>query len=170
MIYVIQAESGKETDICRQLNEKGSLAYVPRRELILRRNAGWTKVINILFPSYVFIDCDYSPELHHAVKSIEGVIRFLGAPSPIGGNEEEFMRMMFNDGKVIPVSSAEIGTDGSIKILSGFLSGRSHYIKYWNIRQRKALAVIRFGGKNHRVNFGVDFMRNPSAVITRRVR
>jgi len=157
MIYVIQTESGKETDICRQLNEKGSRAYVPRRELILRRNAGWTKVINILFPSYVFIDCDYSPELHHAVKSIDGVIRFLGAPSPIGGNEEEFMRLLFNSGEPVPMSTAEIGRDGSVEVTSGFLVGRSHYIKYWNVRQRKALAEIRFGGKAHRVNFGVEY-------------
>ena len=159
MIYVIQTESGKEMDIRRELIKNDIRAFVPMRELLIHRNAGWSKAVNIMFPSYVFIECEYSAELHHKVKSIDGVIRFLGEPSPIGGSEEEFMRMMFNGGKVIPVSSAEIGTNGSIKILSGFLAGRSHYIKYWNIRQRKALAVIRFGGKNHRVNFGVDYIR-----------
>ena len=159
MIYVIQVESGKETDICRQLNQKGFRAYVPQRELIIRRNAGWTKIVNILFPSYVFIECRYSPKVHHEVKNIDGVIRFLGTPSPIGGDEEEFMRMMFNGGKTIPVSSAEIGSGGSVKVTSGFLVGRSHFIKYWNVRQRKALAVIRFGGKVHRVNFGVEYTR-----------
>ena len=161
MIYVIQTESGKEIDIKNRLNDIGIRSYVPMREIIIRRNAGWTKNINILFPSYVFLECRYTPELHHEVKKIGGVIRFLGSPSPIGSGEEEFMRMMFNDGNIIPESRAEIDRDGNIRITGGFLIGRTQYIKYWNVRQRKALAEIRFGGKVHRVNFGVDYTMIP---------
>lgn len=159
MIYVIQVESGNEPAVRDKLTAKGLCAYVPMRELLLRRNAEWTKAVNVMFPSYVFLECEYSYELHHRVKGIDGVIRFLGAPSPIGGDEEGFMRMMFNDGKIIPVSSAFVHADGSVTITGGWLLGKEQYVQHWNIRQRKALAVIRFGGKTHRVNFGVDFTK-----------
>jgi transcription antitermination factor NusG len=159
MIYVIQTESGKELQIRQELLCENISAYVPMRELILRKNAGWTKVINLLFPSYVFLDCEYSPELHHKVKSIDGVIRFLGTPSPLRAHEEEFMRLLFNDGQIIPGSTAEVDSGRNVTVRGGGLLGKEQYVTYYNIRQKKAAAEIYFGGKKHRINVGVDYIK-----------
>ena len=159
MIYVLQTESGMEMNIRSKLLRENISAYVPRRELILRKNAGWTKVVNLLFPGYVFLECDYTPELYHRIKPIDGVVRFLGAPSPIRAAEEEFMRLLFNGGEVIPQSEAEVNSGGKVTVTGGWLVGKEQYITKYNVRQKKASAEITFGGIKHRINFGVEFTR-----------
>ncbi|MGN0696097.1 MAG: transcription termination/antitermination NusG family protein [Oscillospiraceae bacterium] len=159
MIYVLQTESGMEMNIRAKLLRENISAYVPRRELILRKSAGWTKVVNLLFPGYVFLEFDYTPELYHKIKPIDGVVRFLGAPSPIRAAEEEFMRLLFNSGEVIPQSEAEVDSSGKVTVTGGWLLGKEQYITKFNVRQKKASAVITFGGIKHRINFGVDYIR-----------
>ena len=159
MIYVIQAESGKEANICTKLARDNISAYAPARSLIIHKSAGWTKIINLLFPGYVFIDCDYSTELHRQVKRTDGVIRFLGQPTPISASEEEFMRLMINDGQVIPESTAEVDSDGKVTFTDGWLKGKEQYITYYNIRQKKASVEIYFGGRKHKANLGVDYVK-----------
>lgn len=159
MIYVLQTESGMEMNIRAKLLRENISAYVPRRELILRKNAGWTKVVNLILPGYVFIECDYSAELYHRIKPIDGVVRFLGAPSPIRAAEEDFMRLLFNGGEVIPQSEAEVDISGKVTVTGGWLVGKEQYITKFNVRQKKASAEITFGGIKHRINFGVDYIR-----------
>lgn len=159
MIYVIQTETGKETHICSLLQREKITAYVPRRSLIIHKQAGWTKIINVMFPGYVFLDIDYSPELYHTVKNIIGVIRFLGEPSPIRHSEEAFMRILFNNGKIIPESSAAVDKDGNVTVTDGWLKGKEKYVTYWNIRQKKASVTVTFGGKRRRANIGVTYTK-----------
>ncbi len=159
MIYVIQTETGKETHICAVLKREKISAYVPRRSLIIHKRAGWTKIINVMFPGYVFLDIDYLPELYHTVKNIEGVIRFLGEPSPIFQEEEAFMRLLFNGGEMISVSSATVDKDGNITVTDGWLKGKEKYVTYWNIRQKKASVTVTFGGKRRRANVGVTYTK-----------
>lgn len=159
MIYVIQVETGREREICSALVRKDIPAYAPARSLIVRKSAGWTKIVNLLFPGYVFVDDDYSVGLHLAVQKVPGVIRFLGKPTPIRKEEEEFIRLMFNGGEVISESTAEIDSDGSITITDGWLKGKEQYITYYNVRQKKASVEVRFGGIKHKANLGVDYIR-----------
>lgn len=159
MIYVIQVESGKEMNVCAKLARENISAYAPSRSLIIRKSAGWTKIINLLFPGYVFLDEEYSTDLHRKIKKTDGVIRFLGAPTPIRASEEEFMRMMINGGQTISESKAEIDSDGNITITDGWLKGKEKYITYYNIRQKKASVEISFGGQRHKANLGVEYIR-----------
>ena len=159
MIYVLQTESGMEMNIRAKLLRESIPAYVPQRELILRKSAGWTTVVNLILPGYVFIECDYSAELYHRIKPIDGVVRFLGAPSPIRAAEEDFMRLMFNGGEVIPQSEAEVDSSGKVTVTGGWLVGKEQYITKFNVRQKKASAEITFGGIRHRINFGMDYIR-----------
>lgn len=161
MIYVIQTETGAEMLIRAKLLRESISAYVPRRSLIIHKSAGWTKIINVMFPGYVFLDIEYNAETYHKIKPVDGVIKFLGKPSPvpIGANEEEFMRLLFNGGEIIPESKADVGRDGSITVTEGWLTGKEKYVTYWNIRQKKAAVTVCFGGKRHRANVGVEYTR-----------
>ena len=112
-----------------------------------------------MFPGYVFLDIDYNAETYHKIKPVDGVIKFLGKPSPvpISADEEEFMRLLFNDGEIIPESKADVGRDGNITVTEGWLLGKEKYVTYWNIRQKKAAVIVCFGGKRHRANVGVEY-------------
>ncbi len=67
MIYVVFVQPSKELRVRMELERKGFKAYVPRRELTIHKSGLWTKIINIIFPGYVFVEMDYSPENHIAV-------------------------------------------------------------------------------------------------------
>lgn len=116
MIYVVQTIPAGEEKACFKLERAGISAFVPKRELTIRKGGVWFGTVDILFPGYVFVECDYCPETHYTVKGIPEILRFLGDPTPITGAEEDFMRLMFNGGYPLSASRAIIDDDGSIKI------------------------------------------------------
>ena len=62
MIYVLQIQTGKETEVCASLKHIGIKAYAPCERIIIRRGGLWTKMLKLLFPGYVFTDIEYSAE------------------------------------------------------------------------------------------------------------
>lgn len=162
MVYVLQVQPHKELNVCSGIKRHGITAYSPRRELVIHKNGLWTKVINTLFPGYVFMVGEYTPEIHHKVKSIDGVIRFLGSPSPLPKREADMILWLCNDGKVIEQSFALVNDNDIIIGFEGFLEGCEDNIAYLNRRQRKASVEVRFGGKIHRANLGIELKRADS--------
>lgn len=159
MIYVVQVTPASEAKVRAQLEREGVSAFVPRRELIIRKSGGWSKIIDVLFPSYVFIDCDYCPEIHYIVKSIPEVLRWLGKPTPVTGAEEKFLRLMFNGGIPIPESTALVDSERNVTVTGGWLLDNTQYIRGYNIRKKRALMDIYFGGRIHRTSVGVEFTK-----------
>lgn len=156
MIYVIQVTPSKEMKVCTELIRDGIEAYVPRRELLIHKSGLWTKVINILFPGYVFIQMDYSAKLHIKVKHTDYVLRFLGSPTPLPQKEAALMEWLFNGGEIIKQSVALVNDDGFCIGYEGFLHGYEDRVTYFNKRQCKASVEVRFGGKVHRANLGIE--------------
>lgn len=159
MIYVLQVSPCTENKACFQLEREGIKVYVPKRELMLHRHRTWENCEELLFPGYVFIECEYNSEIHHKVKSFNEIIRFLGSPSPIVGHEESFMRLMFNDGYPISESKAVRHQDGSVTITSGWLKGKESYISGYNVRKKRTYLEINFGDKIHRTSVWTDFTK-----------
>ncbi|MCI7234091.1 MAG: hypothetical protein MR546_09325, partial [Oscillospiraceae bacterium] len=106
-----------------------------------------------------FLDCDYCPEVHHIVKSVDGVLKWLGKPTPITGDEETFMRLIINGGVPIPESTADVDNDRNVTITGGWLMGNEQYITGHNFRKKRALLEIRFGGRLHRTSVGVEYTK-----------
>lgn len=156
MIYVIQVSPARELKVCAELKRLGFNAYVPRRELLIHKSGLWTKVINTLFPGYVFADMEYSAEHYHSVKGVDGVLRFLGSPSPLSPHEEELMKWLFNGGNVIEQSTALIDENGCCIGYEGFLHGYEDRVTYFNKRQKKASVEVKFGGRIHKANLGIE--------------
>ena len=83
MIYVLQVQTGKELAVRGQLLREGIAAEVPRERIIVRKGGLWSKMIKNLFPGYVFVDIDLTPEMFHRINPISGVIRFLGGDDTV---------------------------------------------------------------------------------------
>ncbi len=163
MIYVIQVQPSKELRVRAELIRKSILSYVPIRELLIHKSGLWTKTRDIIFPSYVFVEIDYSAELHHLIKQTDGVLKILGAPSPLPEYESEIMRWLFNDGEIIEQSNALIDDFGNCIGYEGFLSGQDDKITYLNKRQCKASVAVKFGGRVHKANLGIELKTAPKA-------
>lgn len=157
MIYVLQVMTGKELTVRKLLEQRSITAYVPRERILIRKGGLWSKMIKLLFPSYVFVDIDYCAETFHTINPIEGVIRFLGLPTPLPEREADIILWLANGGEVIEPSSVSV--DGGKIACGGFLEGHENDIKYLNVRQKKASVEVRFGGKVHRANIGIEIKK-----------
>ena len=157
MIYVLQVQTGKELTVRKLLEQQDIVAYVPRERIEIRKGGLWSKMIKLLFPSYVFVDIDYSAEMFHVINPISGVIRFLGLPTPLPEREANMILWLANDGEIIEPSPLTV--DGDNITCEGFLTGHEDDIKRLNARQKKASVEVRFGGKVHRANIGIEIKK-----------
>ncbi len=155
MIYVLQVQTGKELAVRVQLLREGIAADVPRERIIIRKGGLWSKMVKNLFPGYVFVDIDLTPEMFHRINPVPGVIRFLGNPTPLPEHEAEMIRWLSNGGKIIEPSTVISLEDEQI-VCDGFLAGHEDKIKYLNLRQKKVAVEVRFGEKTHRANLSVE--------------
>ena len=154
MIYVLQVQTGKETTVRKLLEQQGVVAFVPRERIEIRKGGLWSKMIKLLFPGYVFVDIDFDAEMFHKINPISGVIRFLGLPTPLPQREADLILWLANGGEIIEPSPLTV--DGDKITCEGFWAGHEGDIKRLNARQKKASVEVRFGGKVHRANIGVE--------------
>ena len=157
MIYVLQVQTGKELTVRKLLEQQDIVSYVPRERILIRKGGLWSKMIKLLFPGYVFVDIEYSAEMFHIINPISGVIRFLGLPTPLPEHEADLILWLSNGGEIIEPSPLTV--DGDNITCGGFLEGHEDDIKYLNARQKKAAIEVRFGGKVHRANIGVEIKK-----------
>ena len=127
MIYVLQVQTCKELAVRGQLLREGISAEVPRERIIIRKGGLWSKMIKNLFPGYVFVDINYTPEMFHKINPVSGVIRFLGNPTPLPEHEAEMIRWLSNGGEVIEPSTVISIEDEQI-VCDGFLAGHEDKI------------------------------------------
>lgn len=161
MIYVLQVQTGKELKVCAELRWKGFEAYTPREELLIHKGGLWSKMLKLLFPGYVFVVMSYNAENHYIIKNTDGVIRFLGNPTPVNHREEDKLKWLFNDGKIISSSTAEVDENDNMQIVSGFLKDKQVCITRFNKRQKKATIEVSFGGRTHKANLGLELLKAP---------
>lgn len=159
MIYVLQVQTGKELTVRSLLERQGISASVPRERIEIRKGGLWSKMIKLLFPGYVFVDIDFSAEMFHKINPISGVIRFLGLPTPLPRREADMIMWLSNGGEVIEPSSVITDSGGNVIGYEGFLTGHEDDIKYLNARQKKAAVEVKFDGKAHRANIGVEIKK-----------
>lgn len=155
MIYVLQVQTGKELAVRSELERKNISAFVPRERILIRKGGLWSKMIKLLFPSYVFVDINYNAELFHKIKPVSGVIRFLGQPTALHEHEAEMVLWLSNGGEIIEPSAVNVDDNGNVIGYEGFLQGQESRIKYLNLRQKKAAVEVKFGGKIHKANLGI---------------
>lgn len=158
-IYVIQVSPGNEKKVQMQLERDEIQAFVPMREMIIRRNGMWVREIKTLFPSYVFVECEFSPEIFHKTRSVEDVLKWLGKPTPIKNKEENFMRLMWNGGEIIGISTGKIYGGKCVKITGGWLMGKENFIAGYDFRKKRVYLEIAFDGKIHRTSVSAEFTK-----------
>jgi transcriptional antiterminator NusG len=89
--YVIQTQSQREDSVVKRLQEniarENLQAYfgriiVPTEEVVEIRGGEKVQTERKIFPGYVWVEMEMTPETWHFVKQITGVTRFIGGQSP----------------------------------------------------------------------------------------
>lgn len=155
MMYVIQTKPNKESVFRRCLQNSGITAYIPEEQLQIRRHGKWHTENRYIFSGYVFIEADYSAELHQKIKRLDGFLHFLGEPSPLSPAETEQIKWLCNNGKPVETSHF-INSKNGISFIDGILAHSDFRIIKIYPRQKRAKISVSINGKNFKVFLPIE--------------
>lgn len=157
MMYVLQVKPGYEEAAVRLIADKGYTAMCPTEEIYIRSQGQWHKRLKLVFTQYIFVECELTDESYYNIRSVFGVVRFLGfgSPEPLKADEQEYIRLLWNKGK--PIESSKICTtlSGDKMVLSGILREYRDNIVSLDLRQRRAKVSVTLLGKPHTITLPV---------------
>lgn len=160
--YVVRAVSGQENKVKEYiereiahmgLEDSVDQVLVPTEKVIQIRNGKKVNKERVYFPGYVMVQANLSGEIPHIIKSINGVIGFLGETKggdPVPLRKSEVNRML---GKVDELS---VKTDNiaipftigeTIKVIDGPFNGFNGTVEKINEEKRKLEVMVKIFGR-----------------------
>ncbi len=160
--YVVRAIGGQENKVKTYIeNEVARLGLsdyvdqvlVPTEKVIQIRNGKKINKERVYFPGYIMIEANLSGELPHVVKSVTGVIGFLGETKggdPVPLRKSEVNRMLGkvdelavqNENVAIPYIVGE-----TVKVIDGPFNGFDGTIEKINEEKRKLEVMVKIFGR-----------------------
>ncbi|MGV3460505.1 MAG: transcription termination/antitermination protein NusG [Flavobacterium sp.] len=160
--YVVRAVSGQENKVKNyietEINRLGMADYisqvlVPTEKVVQVRDGKKVSKDRVYFPGYVMIEANLTGEIPHIIKSITGVIGFLGETK--GGDAvplrlSEVNRMLGkvdelsvkSDSVAIPFTAGE-----TIKVIDGPFNGFNGTVEKVNEEKRKLEVMVKIFGR-----------------------
>ncbi|AEW86893.1 transcription termination/antitermination factor NusG [Flavobacterium columnare NBRC 100251 = ATCC 23463] len=160
--YVVRAVSGQENKVKsyieQEINRVGMADYisqvlVPTEKVVTVRDGKKISKERVYFPGYVMIEANLTGEIPHIIKSITGVIGFLGevkGGDPVPLRQSEVNRML---GKVDELSttvdhgSIPYSIGETIKVIDGPFNGFNGTIENINEEKRKLEVMVKIFGR-----------------------
>ncbi|MDG1803819.1 transcription termination/antitermination protein NusG [Flavicella sp.] len=160
--YVVRAIGGQEnkvksyieTEISRLgLSDFVEQVLVPTEKVIQIRNGKKINKERIYFPGYIMVEANLSGEVPHVIKSVTGVIGFLGETKggePVPLRKSEINRMLGrvdelavqNENVAIPYTVGE-----TVKVVDGPFNGFDGVIENVNEEKRKLEVMVKIFGR-----------------------
>ncbi len=160
--YVVRAVGGQEnkvktyieTEIARfGLSDYVNQVIVPTEKVIQVRNGKKINRERVYFPGYVMVEANLAGEVPHVIKSVTGVIGFLGETKggePVPMRKSEVNRML---GKVDELSVRDENvaipyTVGeTVKVIDGPFNGFDGTVEKVNEEKRKLEVMVKIFGR-----------------------
>lgn len=170
--YVVRAVSGQEskvkayieTEINRLgMNDYISQVLVPTEKVVQVRDGKKISKDKVYFPGYVMIEANLVGEIPHIIKSITGVIGFLGevkGGDPVPLRLSEVNRMLGKvDELAVNVDSQSIPfkVNETVKVIDGPFNGFNGTIEKINEEKRKLEVMVKIFGR--RTPLELSFMQ-----------
>jgi len=160
--YVVRAVSGQENKVKeyieREISHQGMEDFVgevlvPTEKVIQIRNGKKISKDRVYFPGYVMILANLGGEIPHIIKTINGVIGFLGETKggdPVPLRRSEVNRMLGKvdelsvkaDNVAIPFTLGE-----TIKVIDGPFNGFNGTVEKINEEKRKLEVMVKIFGR-----------------------
>ncbi len=160
--YVVRAIGGKENKVKsyieNEISRLGLSDYVeeilvPTEKVIQIRKGKKYNMEKVYFPGYIMIKANLSGEVPHAIKSVTGVIGFLGETKggdPVPLRNAEVNRMLGkvdelaiqNENVAIPFVIGE-----TVKVVDGPFNGFEGTIEKINEEKRKLEVMVKIFGR-----------------------
>lgn len=160
--YVVRAIGGQEnkvkTYIENEVTRLGINDYikqvlVPTEKVIQIREGKKINKEKVYFPGYIMIEANLSGEIPHIIKSIPGIIGFLGETrggDPVPMRKSEINRMLGkvdelaiqNENVIIPFVIGE-----TVKVIDGPFNGFDGTVEKVNDEKRKLEVMVKIFGR-----------------------
>lgn|SRR5690606_28399322 len=160
--YVVRSVSGQENKIksyieseVNRLNLQDFISQilVPTEKVIQVRNGKKVQKERVYFPGYIMVQANLTGEIPHIIKSVNGVIGFLGETKggdPVPLRQSEVNRMLgkvdelaVNDESVnIPFTLGE-----TVKVIDGPFNGFNGTVEKINEEKRKLEVMVKIFGR-----------------------
>lgn len=170
MWYVIQVFGGKEQttlDLLKRFVDEGVLqeAFVPRREVMRRNDGVTTRVIEVLFPGYLFVVTETPRELCAQLKGVPAFTRMLGGSDkrfiPLNQSEIDCLEEFCGVNRVVEMSRGVIEGD-KVRVSEGPLKGHEGIIKKIDRHKQCAYVDMKFMGRTKSIKLGLEIVRKNS--------
>ncbi|CAM1373051.1 transcription antitermination factor [Tenacibaculum litopenaei] len=160
--YVVRAIGGQEnkvktyieTEIARHgLADYVNQVIVPTEKVIQVRNGKKINRERVYFPGYVMVEANLAGEVPHVIKSVTGVIGFLGETKggdPVPMRKSEVNRML---GKVDELSVKDenvaipYNVGETVKVIDGPFNGFDGTVENVNEEKRKLEVMVKIFGR-----------------------
>ncbi len=160
--YVVRAVSGQENKVKAYIetetNRLGMSDYisqvlVPTEKVVQVRDGKKINKDRVYFPGYVMVEANLVGEIPHIIKSITGVIGFLGETKggdPVPLRQSEVNRMLGKvdelavktDNQAIPFTLGE-----TVKVVDGPFNGFNGTVEKINEEKRKLEVMVKIFGR-----------------------
>ena len=160
--YVVRAVSGQENKVKdyieREIAQQGLGDYVeqvlvPTEKVVQVRNGKKINKEKVYFPGYIMVEANLSGEVPHTIRSINGVIGFLGevkGGDPVPLRKAEVNRMLGKvdeltvtvDNIAIPFTVGE-----TVKVVDGPFNGFNGAVEKVNEEKRKLEVMVKIFGR-----------------------
>lgn len=159
--YVLHVETGSEENVKKVLNRiNGVKAVIPIQEKLERRQGQERLVLRVIFPSYVFVKLELTPEIYYRIRDTPRVYNFLGSEKPESMKNNEILHIlqMCNEEDVIGISDAII-EGRNIKVIKGPLLGLEGQITQVNKRKGRVKVIFDILDHKRIVELSVNFVQ-----------
>lgn len=166
MWYVIFVKGGNEVKVCQTLNKKRIDAFIPMREKFHRNNGKISKVNQVLFPNYVFINTEldhvtFSEEFNKLKQSDNNLIKQLrhdleGTP-PLYDEEVRSLELLLGKDRMIEASIGFIENE-LVVVTEGPLMGFESQIVHINRHKKEAKVRLNLMGSSREVTVSLDIL------------
>ena len=160
--YVVRAIGGQENKVKTYIEnevarvglaDQVAQVLVPTEKVIQIRNGKKVNKERVYFPGYIMVEANLSGELPHVIKSVTGVIGFLGETKggdPVPLRKSEVNRMLGkvdelavqNENVAIPYIVGE-----TVKVIDGPFNGFDGTIEKINEEKRKLEVMVKIFGR-----------------------
>ena len=157
--YAVHSKPRQEEQAQQQLQRQGYATYLPRMRLRKRRRGKWAKVVEPLFPRYLFIRVDASEQSLAPVRStlgVAGLVRFGHLLRPVPDAIIDYLKQQEYAGTGLRSDDACPHQPGDeVEILEGPFAGLSGIFQTATGEER-ALVLLELLGRQNPITVAMD--------------
>lgn len=124
--FVVQTKPKQESVAEVNLKRQGYETYCPKFSRKRRFRGSWRKMIEPLFPRYLFVRLEQGRDDFAPIRSTLGVtslVRFGGMPKALTSGFVDEMKSLENDEQIIPLDLPRWRKGDEVEIIGGALAG-----------------------------------------------